>query len=52
MCTWVVNTFDNDRARAWAYGLDETDDLFLVRDTQGYPYSGGRHDDRPVNRNC
>ena len=33
MGTWGVGTFENDTAGDWTYGLEETDDLSLVRET-------------------
>jgi hypothetical protein len=33
MGAWGVNTFDNDTACDWKYGLEDVDDLSLVRET-------------------
>jgi hypothetical protein len=33
MGAWGVGTFDNDTACDWAYGLEKTDDLSLIRGT-------------------
>lgn len=33
MGTWGADTFDNDTACDWAYGLEGADDLALVRET-------------------
>lgn len=33
MGTWGADTFDNDTACDWSYGLNEVDDLSLVRET-------------------
>lgn len=33
MGAWGANTFDNDTACDWSYGLNEVDDLSLVRET-------------------
>lgn len=35
MGTWSTDTFGNDSAGDWSYGLDDRDDLSLVRETFG-----------------
>lgn len=41
MGVWGINTFDNDTAGDWSYGLEECDDLSYVRQTLENSISSG-----------
>jgi hypothetical protein len=41
MGAWGVNTFDNDTACDWKYGLEDLNDLSLVRETLAHVLATG-----------
>jgi hypothetical protein len=44
MGAWGVNTFENDTACDWIYGLDDVEDLSLVRETLANVLAVGTED--------